>query len=296
MNVVSPHSRYSTPRNFELSSLVPFAAIHLAVLGAFYSGVTSAAVVCCVILYLARMFGVTAGYHRYFSHRTFKTGRVMQFFLAFLAESSSQRGVLWWAAHHRRHHKYSDEPNDIHSPVQDGFWYSHVGWIYNHNSTTDFDRVRDLAKYPELVWLDKYWVVPPVLLGIAVTALFGLPGLFIGFCLSTVFVWHSTFFINSLAHVWGSRRYATTDDSRNNFWLALITLGEGWHNNHHYYMHCARQGFFWWEIDVTYYIIRALSAVGLVWEVREPPAKVLNPMAISTRPTVVQAPNQALGA
>jgi stearoyl-CoA desaturase (delta-9 desaturase) len=267
------------PLNFEWAAFTPFLILHLLPLAAFWTGVTWQGVVCCAVLYVARMFGVTGAYHRYFSHRTFKTSRVMQFFLAFLAESSSQRGVLWWAAHHRHHHKYSDMPQDIHSPVQDSFWYAHFGWIYNHNSETRMDAVRDLAKYPELRFLDRFWLLPPVVLGVAVVLTLGWSGFLIGFCLSTVLVWHGTFFINSLTHIWGSRRYETTDDSRNNFVTALITMGEGWHNNHHHYMHCARQGFFWWEIDVTYYILKAMSWLGLVWDIREPPAKILNPNA-----------------
>lgn len=262
-------------RNYEWFALIPFMLVHVAVLGTFWSGVTWQALVCCAVLYGVRMFGVTAGYHRYFSHRTFKTGRVQQFLLAFLAQTSSQKGVLWWAAHHRHHHKHSDTARDLHSPVVDGFWYAHMGWIYNHTSETDLDKVRDLAKYPELLFLNRFWYMPPVLLGVGVWALLGWSGLFVGFVLSTVLLWHGTFFINSLAHVLGTRRYNTSDDSRNSMLLALITLGEGWHNNHHHYMGSARQGFRWWEIDVTYYILRLAAAVGLVWDIREPPERVL---------------------
>jgi stearoyl-CoA desaturase (Delta-9 desaturase) len=265
---------------YEWLATIPFILIHLAVFGAIWTGVTWQAAACCAILYVARMFGVTAGYHRYFSHRTFKTSRLGQFLLAFLAETSTQRGVLWWAAHHRTHHKYSDQPGDLHSPVLDGFWHSHVGWLYANNSETDLDRVRDLSKYPELMFLNKYWLLPPVLLGVAVFALLGWSGLFIGFCLSTVLVWHGTFLINSMAHVFGTRRYETTDDSRNSWILAIITMGEGWHNNHHHYMGSTRQGFFWWEIDMTYYIIKMLSFVGLVSDIREPPAKIVHPLKI----------------
>jgi stearoyl-CoA desaturase (delta-9 desaturase) len=260
---------------FEWAAATPFILVHLAVFGAIWSGVTWSAVICCVALYWLRMFGVTGAYHRYFAHRTYRTSRPLQFLLAVLAQSSAQRGVLWWAAHHRDHHKYSDTDKDVHSPVKRSVFYSHVGWIYDHNGDTKYDRIRDFAKYPELMWLDRFWVVPPVALGLACFFSLGFPGLFIGFCLSTVLCWHGTFTINSLSHVFGSRRYKTTDDSRNNVWLALITMGEGWHNNHHHYMHSTRQGFFWWEIDATFYVLKALSFVGLVWDLKEPPAWAL---------------------
>ncbi len=260
--------------DYEWKATVPFLAVHLLPFGALVTGAGLRDFVVCAVLYVVRMFGVTGGYHRYFSHRTFKTSRWFQFVLAWLAQSSSQRGVLWWAAHHRDHHKYSDTPRDPHSPIQFGFWHAHVGWIYDHNSETKTERVRDLAKFPELRFLDRFWWLPPATLGFAVWALFGWSGLFIGFGLSTVLVWHGTFTINSLTHLVGKRRFETGDESRNHWLLALITLGEGWHNNHHYYQGSVRQGFYWWEIDVTYYVIRALAAVGLVWDVREPPARV----------------------
>lgn len=251
--------------------------VHLACLGAFWSGASASVVWCCIVLYWVRMFGVTAGYHRYFSHRTFKTSRWFQFALAFLAQTSSQRGVLWWASNHRHHHRYSDQPEDIHSVRQSGFFHAHIGWVYAVDGNADLSRVRDLAKYPELRWLDRYWVVPPTVLGVLVTSIWGWEGLFVGFCLSTVLLWHGTFTINSLSHVFGSRRYPTTDDSRNNALLAFLTMGEGWHNNHHHYMLSCRQGFRWWEFDMTYYLLKMLSWVGLVWDIREPPAKALYP-------------------
>ncbi len=255
---------------------IPFALCHLAVFGAVFSGVTWQAIVLCVVLYLVRMFAVTAGYHRYFSHRTFKTSRVMQFLFAFVAQCTAQKGALWWAAHHRVHHKHSDQEGDLHSPVHRDFWYSHMGWLFTKGSeATDYNRIKDFAKYPELVWLNKYYLVPPTLLALACAAAFGLPGLFIGFFLSTVFTWHATFMINSLAHVFGKRRFETKDDSRNGWFLALLTLGEGWHNNHHHYQSSTRQGFYWWELDVTYLTLKVMSWLGLVWDLREPPERVL---------------------
>jgi stearoyl-CoA desaturase (Delta-9 desaturase) len=263
-------------RGYDWVPFTPFLLVHLAVFGALWTGATWVDWTVCAVLYVARMFGVTGAYHRYFSHRTYKTSRWFQFVLAFLAETSSQKGALWWAAHHRNHHKYSDLPWDVHSPIQRGFWYSHVGWLVDRGTEfTDYERVKDLAKYPELVWLNKNWLVPPVILGVATWLLFGWSGLWIGFCLSTVLVWHGTFTINSLSHVFGKRRFPTGDTSRNNWLLAMITLGEGWHNNHHHHMGSTRQGFYWWEIDVTYYILKAMSWVGLVWDLRPVPEHVL---------------------
>ncbi len=254
----------------------PFWLSHLAVLGAIWSGVTWQSVLLCAVLLLVRQWGVTAGYHRYFSHRAFKTGRVMQFLLAFLAQTSSQKGALWWAAHHRVHHKLSDQPGDVHSPVLSSFWYSHLGWIFDDTTETRWDKIRDFSKYPELRWLDKYWAVPPTMLAVFCLVVAGWPGLFIGFFLSTVLLWHNVFFINSVAHVWGKRRFDTSDQSRNNPLLALLTLGEGWHNNHHRYQSSARNGFYWYEVDVTYYVLKMMSWVGLVWDLRPVPQRVLD--------------------
>ncbi len=253
----------------------PFILSHLAVFGAIWSGVTWQAAVLCAALFLARIWGVTAGYHRYFSHRTYKTSRAFQFFLAFLAQSSSQKGVLWWAGHHRVHHKLSDQPGDVHSPIQNSFLYAHVGWIFADTEETRWDKIRDFAKYPELRWLNKYWAVPPTVVAVACLLIAGWSGLFIGFFLSTVLVWHTTFLINSATHVWGKKRFDTGDASRNNMVTALLTLGEGWHNNHHHYQSSCRNGFYWWEIDVTYYVLKMLSWVGLVWDLRAVPEHVL---------------------
>lgn len=271
-------SSESTSRTlYQRMDFVPFVTIHaLALIGLFAFPLSPAALTLAAVLYFVRMFGITAGYHRYFSHRAFKAGRGMQFFLALLAMSSSQKGVLWWASHHRVHHKHSDAPGDVHSPVQRGFWYSHVGWLFDPvSANTKLDRVKDFAAYPELVLLDRFWVVPPVVLGIACYLALGWVGLFQGFFLGTVVLWHGTFTINSLAHVFGERRFATTDDSRNNFALALITLGEGWHNNHHHYQSSARNGFYAHEVDVTYYVLVLLEKLGLVSELRPVPERVL---------------------
>jgi stearoyl-CoA desaturase (delta-9 desaturase) len=250
--------------------------LHVACIGAFWTDVRPIDWVVCVALYFIRMFAITGGYHRYFSHRTYKTSRWFQFILAFIAETSSQKGALWWAAHHRTHHKESDTVKDVHSPVQRGFLYSHIGWLYElENDYTDYEKVADLAKYPELVFLNKNWLIPPIALGVLVWLWLGWSGLFVGFCLSTVILWHGTFTINSLSHIFGYQDYYTGDHSRNNWWLAIITLGEGWHNNHHFYQSCTRQGFKWWQYDITYYVLKVMSWLGLVWDLREPPREVV---------------------
>jgi stearoyl-CoA desaturase (delta-9 desaturase) len=228
-------------------------------------------------LYAVRLFFVTGGYHRYFSHRSYKTSRAFQFVLAFGAETTLQKGVLWWSAHHRHHHKASDQPGDLHSVRQSGFFWAHLGWIMSRDfEATDLGAVKDLAKYPELRWLNRYYLVPPLVLALATFAIGGWFALVWGFVVSSVLAWHGTFTINSLSHVFGTRPYATSDDSRNNPLLALITLGEGWHNNHHHYQVACRQGFRWYQFDITYYILRGLAAIGVVWDLHGVPQHILD--------------------
>jgi stearoyl-CoA desaturase (delta-9 desaturase) len=284
----------AVPSDHRISPIkvIPFAAIHVAaVAGVIALGGSWKGLALALALYAVRMFGVTGGYHRYFSHRSFRASRPVQFLLALLAMSSSQKGVLWWASHHRIHHKFSDQPGDVHSVAQDGLLWSHVGWILaDKYEATDERCVRDLARYPELVWLDRWWWTPPAALGVGLFLVGGWFALVWGFFVSTTLLWHGTFTINSLSHVLGSRRYATTDGSRNNALLALITLGEGWHNNHHYYPRSVRQGFFWWEFDVTYYVLRALAAAGIVHDLHAPPAEVVRSSREGTAsPSLVQA-------
>lgn len=270
-----------------------FIGLHVACFAAIFTGVSAVDLALCAALYVVRMFGITAGYHRYFSHKTYKLNRFWQFMMALLAMSSSQKGVLWWASHHRRHHQHSDTEHDIHSPVRRGFWWSHLGWIISDKyRETDTKVIKDFMRYPELIWLDQHVLFPVVALGAFAFFGFGASGLVVGFVWSTVLLFHATFCINSLAHIWGTRRFNTPDGSRNNWALAVATLGEGWHNNHHHYMASARQGFLWWEIDVTYYVLRALARVGIVSELREPPAKILAaiPADETPRESVVPRP------
>ena len=253
-----------------------FVAAHLVCLAAIWTGVTMESVALGAVLYFLRMFGITAGYHRYFAHRAYKTSRAFQFVLACVAQSSAQRGVLWWAGKHRWHHRHADTELDVHSPARHGFLYAHLGWIWAPcHDATDLALVPDLAKFPELIWLDRHPYFISVLLAVAAWLLCGWPGLIVGFFWSTVALWHATFCINSLAHVLGSRRYVTGDDSRNNWWLALLTLGEGWHNNHHACQASARQGFHWWQYDPTWYALTVLSWLGLVWDLNQPAASLI---------------------
>jgi stearoyl-CoA desaturase (Delta-9 desaturase) len=266
-------------------SAIPFILVHLACGAALWTGVSWQAAALCAALYWLRMFAITAGYHRYFSHRAYATGRGFQFLLACLAQSTAQKSVLWWAAKHRHHHLHSDTAQDPHSPRQGGFFHSHIGWIFDRrHDATDLVKVEDLARFPELRWLHKYEAVPPIVLAGLCWLIAGWPGLIVGFCWSTALVYHATFSINSLAHVHGARRYVTGDDSRNNPVLAVLTMGEGWHNNHHAYQSSARQGFRWWELDATYYALRALAGVGVVWDLKAPPPAVLrNEQPLSAR-------------
>lgn len=273
------------PDRVEWLRTLPFVILHLGCLGVIWTGWSWTAVGAAVFLYFARMFAVTGFYHRYFSHRTFSTSRAGQFLLALWGATCVQRGALWWAYTHRHHHQHSDGEHDKHSPRQHGFLWAHVGWITSaKNFPTDYSKVKDLARFPELVFLNRFDSLVPTLLGILLVLLgWGLhrwfPELQVtggqmlvwGFFVSTTLLFHGTSCINSMAHVFGRKRYETGDDSRNSFLLSLITLGEGWHNNHHRHMGCARQGFYWWEIDITYYLLRVMSWTGLIWDLRPVP-------------------------
>jgi stearoyl-CoA desaturase (delta-9 desaturase) len=257
-------------------SSIPFLALQLTPLLLIFTGITRTAVILFLFTYFGRMFIITGVYHRYFSHKAYRLNRFWQFTFAFLACSCAQKGPLWWAAHHRDHHKFSDTERDIHSP-RDGFMWSHVGWILcDKYGDTKMDNIKDFAKYPELRWLNSHDFIAPWALGVACFLIGGWSGLVLGFFTSTVLLWHSTFTINSLAHVFGRRRYETTDTSRNSLLLALLTMGEGWHNNHHRYQSSARQGFRWWQVDVTYYGLWMLSKVGIVKDLRPVPRRVID--------------------
>jgi stearoyl-CoA desaturase (delta-9 desaturase) len=270
----------------EILSMSMLAAMHAACLLVFFVPFSAKVLVLAAAGYLVRMWAITAGYHRYFSHRSFKTSRAFQFLIAVLGTSAMQNGPLWWASWHRHHHRHTDQPSDPHSPVQSGLWHAHMGWILAADSTDpDLSNVTDLRRFTELRALDRHKWLPIIAYAVACFAIAGVPGLVWGFVVSTVLLLHATALINSVGHVWGTRRYATRDTSRNNALLALITLGEGWHNNHHHAMHSTRQGFFWWELDPTYYSLRVLAWVGLVWDLREPSARARRGPLISPAPS-----------
>jgi stearoyl-CoA desaturase (Delta-9 desaturase) len=257
-------------------SSIPFIALHFLPLLAVFTGITRTAVVLFFVTYIGRMFLITAGYHRYFSHRSYRLGRVAQFVLAFGGTTAAQKGPLWWAAHHRVHHRYSDTERDLHSPKR-GFWWSQVGWILcDKYGATQVDEIKDFARYPELRFLNRHDWIGPWALGTTCWLIGGWSGLVVGFFASTILLWHTTFFVNSLAHVFGRRAYDTPDTSRNSLLIALITSGEGWHNNHHRYPSSARQGFRWWQIDPTYYGLRLLALLGVVHDLRQPPRRVID--------------------
>lgn len=273
-------------RRLDWLRIVPFIGLHLACLGVIWVGWSPVAVAAAGGLYLVRMFALTAFYHRYFSHRAFSTHRVTQFLFALLANTAVQRGPLWWAAHHRHHHRHSDKPEDVHSPVQHGFLRSHLGWFLTRGGfQTRNDQIPDLARYPELRLLDRFNNLVPIALATGTLALgawledaypeLGTSGpqmLVWGFFISTTVLFHASVTINSLAHRFGRRRFQTADNSRNNWWLALLTLGEGWHNNHHRFPGSARQGMCWWEIDLTWYGLKLLERLGLIWDLKSAPA------------------------
>jgi len=270
--------------------IVPLLFLHLMCLGVFWVGWSWTAVIVAVLLYVVRMFAITGFYHRYFSHKTFKTGRFWQFIFGILGNASVQRGPLWWAAHHRHHHRFTDQEQDVHSPSRHGFWWSHIGWMTSRaNFPTKYNYVPDWAKYPELCWLNRFDTVIPFLLALSLyifgvllerfapqLGTNGMQMLVWGFFISTTVLLHATVTINSLDHMYGRRRYDTGDTSRNNALLALITLGEGWHNNHHHYAVSARQGFFWWEMDITYYALVLLAYLGIISDLRPVPQHVLH--------------------
>ncbi|MES1953009.1 acyl-CoA desaturase [Salinisphaera hydrothermalis] len=274
--------RFRFPQNqhmddhFDWWNFMPMGLMHVALIGIWWTGFTWTSVAMCAFLYVARVFGITAGYHRYFSHRGYKTSRVFQFLLALLGSTALQKGPLWWSAKHREHHRDTDEPEDAHSPRHYGFLDAHVGWVYREaRSSPDMDLIKDFSKYPEIRWIERHQFLPGVTLAVICFLIGGWSGLLVGWLLSTILVYHATFTINSLDHMFGRQRYLTGDDSRNNWIMALLSLGEGWHNNHHYYPATARNGFFWWEFDPTYYMLVGLEKVGLVWDLRQPPKSIL---------------------
>ncbi len=299
-----PHSNKADSRQVQWIRILPFLLLHVACLAVFFVSFSWFAVAFMVVFYLVRMFAITAFFHRYFSHKTFQTSRLVQFIFALIGTMSAQRGPLWWVAHHRYHHRHTDTELDPHSSGY-GFWYSHVGWFLNdYNFATRKEVIGDWLKYPELIWLDRFSLLVVLATAGAIYTLgellsiympqlgtSGLQLLVWGFVVSTLLLTHATLCINSLAHLYGRRDFETDDHSRNNWFLSLITLGEGWHNNHHYYAGSTRQGFYWWQFDITYYILKLMSLVGLVWGIKPVPAKVYQASKIAQKCRMKQVQN-----
>ena len=285
MNATLEHvESVSRPKNEQINwpLSLPFFGVHLACLAVFWTGVSCQALALCLSVYFVRMFGITAGYHRYLSHKAFKTSRTFQFILALMGCLAMQKGPLWWAAHHRHHHLHADDEEDAHSPSQRGLWWAHLGWFLSHRyEDAPLDFIPDLTRFPELKLLDRYSRLPGIMLAVACLVFGGWQGLIWGFFVSAVMSYHGTCAINSICHVFGSVRYKTSDTSRNNPIFGVLSLGEGWHNNHHHYSTSARIGFFWWEVDIAYYVLRLLVIFGIVWELKQPTRRALQPEYIA---------------
>jgi stearoyl-CoA desaturase (delta-9 desaturase) len=230
------------------------------------------------VSHFLRAIGLTLAFHRYFAHRSFQMNRAARFVWTFIGTAAMQKGPLWWAGHHVNHHRYADRDGDPHSPMVSGVYYAHIGWFLNDAKHDRLEAsnpvIRDFSKAPEIVWLNNFFFVPPLLLAIGMYLFGGMTWLVWGFCLPTMTLAHATFAINTVNHMFGSRRFDTIDESRNNPLTAVFAVGEGWHNNHHRYQRAARNGFYWWEFDPTWYVIRLMQSVGIAWDVKAVPARI----------------------
>ncbi len=216
--------------------------------------------------------GISMGYHRLHTHRSYRVPLLLEYFFAVCGSLTLEGGPIFWVATHRLHHQKSDLPGDPHSP-RDGAWWSHVGWILlgetNHNNTRVLSKYApDLAKHKFYVWLNNYHWVPLTVLGVLLFAIGGLPLFLWAGCLRVVVGLHSTWLVNSATHMWGRRRFETRDDSRNSWWVALLTFGEGWHNNHHAHPTSARHGLAWYEIDHSWILISIFRFFGIAKSVK----------------------------
>jgi fatty-acid desaturase len=223
--------------------------------------------VAAILYYVATGLGISMGYHRLHTHRSYKVPLWLEYFFAVCGSLTLEGGPIFWVATHRLHHQFSDLPGDPHSPNDGAFW-SHVGWILfgetNHNNTKLMSKYApDLARHRFYVWLNDYHWIPGTLLGLALLAIGGLPMMLWGICLRVVVGLHATWLVNSATHMWGGRRFATRDGSRNNWWVAVISFGEGWHNNHHAHPTSARHGLAWYEFDPSWLLVKALRFFGV---------------------------------
>ena len=244
------------------------------------------------VSHFLRAIGLTLTFHRYLAHRAFQMNRGVRFVWAFIGTCAMQKGPIWWAGHHVNHHKFADREGDPHSPMVSGVYYAHIGWFLNDTKHDQLEPnnpvLRDFSKYWELAMLERFHFVPPIMLAVAMYLIGGAPWLVWGFCLPTMTLAHATFAINTVNHMFGSRRFDTIDESRNNAVTAIFAAGEGWHNNHHRFQRAARNGFYWWEFDPTWYVIRAMAAVGLAWDLQQVPERIYEEARVtkqSRRPT-----------
>ncbi len=259
--------------------------VHLLALAAPFYVTWQAVVTCFALVYVTGSLGVCMGYHRLLTHGSFKTYRPVRWLLAFIGGLSGEGSAVTWVADHRRHHKYSDQHGDPHSP-NDGAWWSHMNWLFPNWSHKSKETVLkkyagDIMKDRVMMLIHHMFLPTHILSGIALFAIgyygqwMGLAGGFDsgmsmmlwGLAVRMVWVMHVTWFVNSASHMWGYRNYETTDTSRNNWWVAILAFGEGWHNNHHAYQRVASQGHKWWEFDTTYWMILAMEKLGLAWDV-----------------------------
>ncbi|PON48098.1 Fatty acid desaturase, type 1, core [Parasponia andersonii] len=227
-----------------------------------------------VALYIVTgLFGITLSFHRNLSHRSFKLPKWLEYSFAYCGALALQGNPIDWVSTHRYHHQYCDSKRDPHSPIE-GFWFSHMSWLFDTNSVTqrcgDPNNVSDLEKQPFYKFLQSTYMVHPIALGVLLYAVGGFPFLVWGMGVRIVWVYHITWLVNSACHVWGRQAWMTGDLSRNNWWVALLAFGEGWHNNHHAFEYSARHGLEWWQLDMTWYVVRLLQAIGLATEVKIP--------------------------
>ena len=269
MRLVSAKGRYD---KVSVMTCLVLGWFHIQALAAFWSFSWRNVIVAVVLYWMATGLGISLGYHRLHTHRGYKTSKWFEYFLAICGTLTLEGGPIFWVATHRAHHQHSDQPLDPHSPRVSAFW-AHIGWILfgeaQHNDTARMAKYApDLGKDPFYKWLTTYHWVPLTVLGFALLAIGGWGLVNWAIFLRVVFGLHATYLINSATHMWGSRRFATTDDSRNLWWVALFTFGEGWHNNHHAHPVSSRHGLAWYEFDATWVLLKALRAVGIVWDVK----------------------------
>lgn len=262
-----------------LNQLLPLFGTIAGVVLAVGQGVSLEAIVAAVVLIFVTGFGITVGFHRFFVHRSFKTYRPVAWLLAIFGYMAEPKSLLLWVSEHRKHHRLSDGPGDPHSPQLGGFWHAQVNWLVLRSYTFDPREVPDLLKRPDLLWLDRHRVgwyllgllLPALICGLIAESAFGaLMGFLWGGLFRQFFVRHTTSLVNSATHLWGSKPYSTPDGSRNNFFVALFTLGEGWHNNHHAFPSSARHGLHWWQVDFSWYVIWIMARLHLAWNIRLP--------------------------